>query len=63
MKKTEHTADEIREIEETAKELTQYGTVFYTCHCTGLPAFERMKSIMDSQLEYVRSGDEIKLDF
>ena len=63
MKKTDYTAEEIREIEDTAKELKQYPTVFYTCHCTGLPAFERMKQIMGSQLQYVHSGDEIALDF
>ena len=63
MKKTDYTAEEIREIEDTAKELKQYPTVFYTCHCTGLPAFERMKQIMGSQLEYVHSGDEIAPDF
>ncbi len=63
MKKTDHTAGEIREIENTAKELTRYDTVFYTCHCTGLPAFEIMKRIMGSQLEYVHSGDEIALNF
>ncbi|MCR4615026.1 MAG: MBL fold metallo-hydrolase [Clostridiales bacterium] len=63
MKKTNHTAGEIREIENTAKELTRYDTVFYTCHCTGLPAFEIMKRIMGSQLEYVHSGDEIALNF
>ena len=63
MKKTDHTAGEIREIEDTARALTQYDTVFYTCHCTGLPAFERMKQIMGSRLEYVHSGDEIAPDF
>ncbi len=63
MKKTDYTAEEIREIENTAKDLTQYDTVFYTCHCTGLPAFERMKQIMGGQLAYVHSGEEIKLHF
>ena len=63
MKKTDYTAEEIREIEDTAKALKQYPTVFYTCHCTGLPAFERMKQIMGSRLEYVHSGDEIAPDF
>ena len=63
VKKTDYTAEEIREIEDTAKALKQYPTVFYTCHCTGLPAFERMKQIMGSRLEYVHSGDEIAPDF
>lgn len=61
MKKTEYTGDEIREIEEIARELRKYSTRFITCHCTGIPAFNRMKEIMGDQLEYVHSGEEIDL--
>lgn len=61
MKKTEHTPDEVREIEDTAKALKRYDTVFYTCHCTGLPAFDVMKRIMGAQLHYVHSGEEIRV--
>ena len=61
MKKTEYTGDEIREIEEIAGELKKYSTRFITCHCTGLPAFDRMKAIMGDQLAYVHSGEEIDL--
>ncbi len=61
MKKTEYTSDEIREIEEIAGELKKYSTRFITCHCTGLPAFDRMKAIMGDQLAYVHSGEEIDL--
>lgn len=61
MKKTEYTGDEIREIEEIAWELKKYSTRFITCHCTGLPAFDRMKAIMGDQLAYVHSGEEIDL--
>ena len=61
MKKTDYTGDEIREIEEIAGELKKYSTRFITCHCTGLPAFDRMKAIMGDQLAYVHSGEEIDL--
>lgn len=61
MKKTEYTGDEIREIEEIAGELKKYSTRFITCHCTGIPAFDRMKAIMGDQLAYVHSGEEIDL--
>ena len=61
MKKTEYTGDEIREIEEIAEELKKYSTRFITCHCTGIPAFDRMKAIMEDQLAYVHSGEEIDL--
>jgi 7,8-dihydropterin-6-yl-methyl-4-(beta-D-ribofuranosyl)aminobenzene 5'-phosphate synthase len=61
MKKTEYTSDEIREIDEIAGKLKKYSTRFITCHCTGLPAFDRMKEIMGDQLAYVHSGEEIDL--
>ena len=61
MKKAEYTGDEIRESEEIAEELKKYSTRFITCHCTGLPAFDRMKAIMGDQLTYVHSGEEIDI--
>ena len=59
MVKREYTADELCEVRQIAKELSRYPSVFYTCHCTGLAAYDEMKSIMGEQLRYVRSGDEI----
>ncbi len=61
MKKIDYKEEEIREIEEIAKELSSYPTRFVTCHCTGLPAFDLMKKIMGDRLEYVHSGEEIRL--
>lgn len=59
MKKTEHTEEEMQNIRETACELQRLRTVFYTCHCTGVPAYEMMKEIMGDQLHYVHCGEEI----
>ncbi len=59
MIKREYRENELQEVQAIAKELSKYPTKFYTCHCTGLPAFEEMKKIMGSQLEYVHSGEEI----
>lgn len=59
MKKTDHTEEEIRNICDTARELKRCHTVFYTCHCTGIPAYEAMKGIMGEQLHYVHCGEEI----
>lgn len=61
MKKTDYTNDELFEIIDLAKELKKYKTQFYTCHCTGIPAYRAMKSLMDSQLEYVHTGEEINI--
>ena len=57
-----YTEEEIAQIEETAEELAKTGTVFYTGHCTGLEAFDIMKSILGDRLCYVHSGDSLSLD-
>ena len=59
MKDGEYTEEEVQEIIRIAQELKQYHTIFYTCHCTSLPAFDIMKQVMGEQLRYVHSGDEI----
>ena len=61
MKKSPYREEELREIEEIAKKLTEYPTRFITCHCTGEEAYRRMKSVMGRQLEYVHSGEEVRI--
>ena len=61
MKKTDYRENQLAEIRDIAKELTSYPTKFFTCHCTGVPAYEAMKDIMGDKLEYVHSGDEVIL--
>ena len=51
--------NELEEIRTIARELKTYQTKFFTCHCTGFPAFEEMKKIMGEQLEYIHSGEEL----
>ncbi len=63
MKKSGYTDDEITEIIDTAKRLKEYRTTFYTCHCTGIKAYESMRCFMGSQLSYVHSGEEIRLEY
>ena len=58
----EHTEEEKADIVQTAKELSQINTVFYSGHCTGIPAFEMMKEIMGDKLIALHSGDEIVVD-
>ncbi len=59
MLKREYRENEIEEVRAIAQELCKYPIKFYTCHCTGVPAFEEMKKIMGDQLEYVHCGEEI----
>ena len=61
MKKTPYREDQVKEIEDIARKLSDYPTVFYTCHCTGVEAFDIMKAVMGDKLIYVHSGDEIIL--
>ena len=48
-------------VEETAHRLMQYPCMYYTCHCTGLPAYEKMKAIMGSRLDYLSGGTVIEV--
>ena len=59
MKKIDYKDEERREVEDIGKELTEYPTIFYTCHCTGETAYSIMKQVMGEQLRYVHSGDEV----
>lgn len=59
MVKREYHENELEEVSAIAEKLKTYQTRFFTCHCTGIPAFEEMKKIMGDQLEYVHSGEEI----
>ncbi len=42
-----------------AKALLAYGTLYYTCHCTGCEQFEYMKTLMGDRLNYISTGDEV----
>lgn len=44
-----------------AEELKKTKTIFYTCHCTGKYAFERMKKTLGDQVQYFSTGTIIKL--
>lgn len=55
----EHTEEEKALIIQTAQELSQLDTVFYSGHCTGIPAFEMMKEIMGDKLIALHSGETV----
>ena len=55
----EHTEEEKTVIMQTAQKLVQMKTVFYSGHCTGIPAFGLMKEIMGDRLIALHSGAQI----
>ncbi len=44
-----------------AEELLSYDTMYYTAHCTGIPQYEFLKSIMKDKLGYLSTGTVIEI--
>lgn len=44
-----------------AEVLMNYGTQYYTCHCTGEEQFAYIKKLMDGKVDYIRGGESINL--
>ena len=44
-----------------ARQLMQYDTVYYTCHCTGKPQYEYLKTIMGERLHYLGCGSTLQI--
>ncbi len=62
MKKgADYTPEEWQVIEDTARALLDHKCLFYTGHCTGRPAQERMQQIMGDRLRALHSGEELAL--
>lgn len=48
-------------IREIGEFLLQTKAKFYTCHCTGLEPFKRLKDIMGDSIDYLSGGQQIKI--
>lgn len=48
-------------IDELSMKLSIQRTKFYTCHCTGKIAFKRLKNNLGDKIDYLLSGNSIKL--
>lgn len=48
-------------IERIAKHLLGTKATFYTCHCTGIEAYERLKSAMGDNIDYLSAGSAITI--
>lgn len=49
------------QLDDLAARLAEYGTVYYTCHCTGISQYEYLKTRMNENLQYISTGQELKL--
>ena len=48
-------------IDGVADALSEIGSSYYTCHCTGEKAYERMKTCLGARLTYLRTGTELRI--
>ena len=46
-------------IERIGKYLMDTKAKFYTCHCTGIEAYQKLKTIMGDCIEYIATGSEV----
>ena len=49
-------------IRDVAECLKQYNCKYYTCHCTGPKAYEKMKEIMGERLNYLSTGSRLQIE-
>jgi len=46
-------------VAEIGSYLLSTGAMFYTCHCTGVKTYERLKSIMGDNVNYLSTGSQL----
>ena len=55
------TNESIETIDKISKFLMQTRAKYYTCHCTGLESYIRLKSVMGESIDYLKTGMEITI--
>ena len=48
-------------VAEVANALAKFKSSYYTCHCTGKKAYEKMKVCLGNRLKYLRTGAELRI--
>ncbi|MEG1780968.1 MAG: MBL fold metallo-hydrolase [Clostridium sp.] len=46
-------------VDEIGKTLWNTHSQYYTCHCTGMESYNRLKTIMGENIHYISAGDQI----
>lgn len=49
-------------IDNIAKYLSETYSQYYTCHCTGIEPYNRLKVIMGEKIGYISTGEQIKIN-
>ena len=55
-------SEDFAELDALAQQLLQSGAMFYTCHCTGLSAYERLRQTMGDRITYFAAGAELTVE-
>ena len=53
--------ERLAEVDDVARKLLAYPIDYVTCHCTGLPQYERCKAVMGNRLRYLATGQSIEV--
>lgn len=44
-----------------ANKMATYNINYYTCHCTGIDAYNKLKETLKEKISYIKAGDTIKI--
>jgi 7,8-dihydropterin-6-yl-methyl-4-(beta-D-ribofuranosyl)aminobenzene 5'-phosphate synthase len=58
---TSDTSESFEKIDEIGKYLLSTNAKYYTCHCTGMEPYNRLKAVMGDSIEYLATGSEITI--
>ena len=48
-------------VNQIGKSLLETHAHYYTCHCTGLESYHRLKTIMGESIDYISTGDQLTI--
>lgn len=49
-------------VDKIGKVLLDTQAHYYTCHCTGLESYKRLKAIMGKNIDYIAAGDQLEIN-
>jgi 7,8-dihydropterin-6-yl-methyl-4-(beta-D-ribofuranosyl)aminobenzene 5'-phosphate synthase len=49
-------------VDEIGKFLLDTNSQYYTCHCTGIESYNRLKNVMGKNINYISTGDQLTIN-